>query len=217
MTSRLLVTLVVLPYLIGGYLTTSHLSANTSYTTQNSSVLSNRLHNAEVEIDMLKKSIESQEDSRATLERDVRQLMKATKESSKETSQDALKRAQAVEKQLEKLVQDMKEIKSHSNDLTKMVNDFSKSLTTLEDKFDSQAKTIQSLEKAMRSLTMALKGSTMSSSDKTSVYIVKSGDSLEKIAKAHKMTVQSLKEINNLTSNTIRQGQELKVVSPQDS
>ena len=42
-------------------------------------------------------------------------------------------------------------------------------------------------------------------------YIVKSGDSLYKIAGEHNMTVQELKELNNLTENNIRVGQRLAV------
>ncbi|WP_390298075.1 LysM peptidoglycan-binding domain-containing protein [Gracilimonas halophila] len=42
-------------------------------------------------------------------------------------------------------------------------------------------------------------------------YIVKSGDSLYKIAGEHNMTVQELKDLNNLTENNIRVGQRLAV------
>ncbi len=44
-------------------------------------------------------------------------------------------------------------------------------------------------------------------------YVVKSGDSLYKIAQEHDMTVDELKSLNNLTSNIIRVGQQLTVRS----
>ncbi|MDZ7681348.1 MAG: LysM peptidoglycan-binding domain-containing protein [Fodinibius sp.] len=44
-------------------------------------------------------------------------------------------------------------------------------------------------------------------------YVVKSGDSLYKIAQTHGMTVNELKELNDLSSNTIRVGQRLTVHS----
>ncbi|MEX0722999.1 MAG: LysM peptidoglycan-binding domain-containing protein [Gracilimonas sp.] len=42
-------------------------------------------------------------------------------------------------------------------------------------------------------------------------YIVKSGDSLYRIAGEHNMTVQELRELNNLTSDNLRIGQQLAV------
>ncbi len=44
-------------------------------------------------------------------------------------------------------------------------------------------------------------------------YIVKSGDTLYKIAALYDMTVNELKALNNLTSNTLKVGQKLKVIS----
>jgi LysM repeat protein len=46
---------------------------------------------------------------------------------------------------------------------------------------------------------------------KNTYYTVKSGDSLFRIAQEHDMEVEELKELNNLSSNTIRVGQKLTV------
>lgn len=62
--------------------------------------------------------------------------------------------------------------------------------------------------------------STVSTSDRsaaTSVYVVKSGDVLGKIAERHGCTVAQIKAWNNLSSNNIRVGQKLKVKAPGNS
>lgn len=48
-------------------------------------------------------------------------------------------------------------------------------------------------------------------------YVVKSGDSLYRIAQQHNMTVDELKKLNDLTSNNIRVGQRLTVRGNSDS
>ena len=60
----------------------------------------------------------------------------------------------------------------------------------------------------MRAITMAMGGKSAGSA---STYIVKNGDSLEKIAKAYGMSIGELKELNQLKSSTIHPGQELHV------
>lgn len=52
-----------------------------------------------------------------------------------------------------------------------------------------------------------------SSSTPNTYYLVKSGDSLYKIAQENDMTVQELKDLNNLSSNNLRIGQRLAVKS----
>lgn len=52
-----------------------------------------------------------------------------------------------------------------------------------------------------------------SSGTPNTYYLVKSGDSLYKIAQENDMTVQELKDLNNLTSNNLRIGQRLAVKS----
>ncbi|CAM3066373.1 LysM peptidoglycan-binding domain-containing protein [Sporolactobacillus spathodeae] len=53
--------------------------------------------------------------------------------------------------------------------------------------------------------------STVSSNSSGAIYKVKSGDSLWKIARTHRTTVQSIKSLNSLTSDRIYVGQQLKL------
>lgn len=49
--------------------------------------------------------------------------------------------------------------------------------------------------------------------DNTGIYVVKSGDSLYKIAQKYNTTVDELKRLNNLTSNSLTIGQQLRIPS----
>ena len=53
--------------------------------------------------------------------------------------------------------------------------------------------------------------------DNESYYIVKSGDTLYKIAGMYNMTVNELKALNNLTSNNLSIGQKLRVIDDNES
>ena len=53
--------------------------------------------------------------------------------------------------------------------------------------------------------------STVSHSAKTSIYTVKSGDTLSRIAKAHGITLKALKAANNLEGDRIVVGAKLKI------
>jgi len=57
----------------------------------------------------------------------------------------------------------------------------------------------------------ASSGSSATSTSDTGTYKVKSGDTLSKIAAAHKTTVKELQRLNNLTTTQIRVGQVLKL------
>ncbi|MEX1117906.1 MAG: LysM peptidoglycan-binding domain-containing protein [Terrimicrobiaceae bacterium] len=52
--------------------------------------------------------------------------------------------------------------------------------------------------------------------DPSGTYVVKKGDALIKIARAHKITVDQLKTANGLTSNLIRIGDELRIPSVEE-
>ena len=51
----------------------------------------------------------------------------------------------------------------------------------------------------------------MGVSSSSQTYVVKSGDSLTKIAKAHGTTVKAIQAENNLVTTSIKAGQKLKI------
>ena len=172
-----------------------------------------RLRNCEVELEMLKNSISTQEQAREALEKEVSSLLKATRESLKDTKEGTAHKQGQMDKALDKLSQDCKQLKTHSNELSATLNELSQSIAVIKETTKQQGQAIKELEQAMRALTMAMGGgkNAPKSSTKGATYTVKNGDSLEKIARAHGMTISEIKELNDLKQSTIRPGQELRV------
>ena len=54
---------------------------------------------------------------------------------------------------------------------------------------------------------------TATNARKPKVYVVKAGDTVEKIAKMHRTSVEAIKTENNLKNHLLRPGQELRVSS----
>lgn len=176
--------------------------------------LSHRLQTCETEVEMLKNSISTQEQAREALEKEVSGLLKATRESLADTRQGTSQRQKTFDATLEKLTQDLKQLKSHSNELSSTLNDLAKTVQGIKESERAQGQAIKELEQAMRALTLAMGGKPsgkQSADEKTISYTVKNGDSLEKIARAHGMTISEVKELNSLKNDTIRAGQELLV------
>lgn len=163
-------------------------------------------------MEMLKNSISTQEQSREALEKEVSGLLRATRDSLTESRDRSSQQSKSIEGTLEKLTTDLKQLKTHSNELSSTVNELSKTLQNMKESAQQQGQAIRELEQAMRSITLAM-GGKGTTNGKATTYAVKSGDSLEKIARAHGMTLNEIKELNSLKSTTIRPGQELQVRS----
>lgn len=127
------------------------------------------------------------------------------------------------------LVGDMRLLKTHSNETVVILNQYKQKIGEIEKIIDLQNQDIEHLQAAMRSLMEAMQGSSPNAaknsfpSSKTSLpkiettdfsnadrtYKVKSGDSLEKIARSHQTTIQAIKEANGLTTDRIVVGKTL--------
>jgi chromosome segregation ATPase len=180
----------------------------------NANALSHRLSACEAEMAMLKNSIATQEESRDALEKEMTQMLKGAKEAVRDASEQSSTRQKNFDKTLEKLTSDLKQLKAHCNELSSIVNDLSKTMSRVKDDSAEQSLVIKELEQAMRGLTLALGGKNPGKGDLSgAVHVVRSGDSLEKIARQYGMSISELKDLNALKSSTIRPGQELLVRS----
>ena len=120
----------------------------------------------------------------------------------------------SLQSQRENINADIHQLKRNVNDLGTTVGQYKTKLQDVEKVFSS---TQQSNEKNINNLKVALesmmalvkhKGNSFTSSK---LYTVRSGDSLERIARKNNTTVEKLKEVNKLTSDLIITGDELRI------
>ena len=107
------------------------------------------------------------------------------------------KRASSLEKSQQGGLKDIEQLASHANETTAALSQFKSRLQEIEQNLSSLAK----LKGNIESIARNLKGNT---------HRVGPGDSLEKIAKIHKTSVERIKKLNGLDSDLIVVGQELK-------
>lgn len=115
------------------------------------------------------------------------------------------------------LVSDLRQLKSHANDSSSTTSSLNHKIEAIEKVLETQNHNLENLQAAMRSLMSALEvkhevTSTLSSDEsKYKAYRIQAGDSLEKIAKIHKTSVKAIKELNDLNSDRIIVGQNIKI------
>jgi len=111
-------------------------------------------------------------------------------------------RIQNLEKLTGQIRKDLESLSSHAGQTTKSLTQYRNQINAL----DKRLKDIAELKGTLDSISKAINAP---ASSKT--YKVRSGDSLEKIARKHHTTIGALKQANGLTSNTILIGQELRI------
>ena len=120
------------------------------------------------------------------------------------------KKIAELEKAQNKIISDLRELSSHANQTTSSLRQYAEKIHACEyQTADMQERLgeIIKLKSTLSSITKAMGNS--SSSKKT--HKVRSGDSLEKIARSHNTTIEEIKKLNGLTQDMILIDQELKV------
>ncbi len=171
-----------------------------------SEVMNGLMYKASVhdaEINLLKQNIENQNIALESVHQELQSLMQAVSHSSSDAQVTKL------QKGLSSAVHDIKKLKDTVNELVEKINAIQKN-KAYDALIERQGKQIDELEKAFRTLALAMEKEVTSSSGAV-VYIVKPGDSLDRIAREKNSTVQAIKEANSLKGSTIHPGQELKI------
>lgn len=174
------------------------------------------ISNREVEMQMLAERVNNQE---ATID-SLRLQSSTTAQASKEQMKSGLTAIEVKTASLESankmLVADINQMKTHANETAAALIQYQQHIGELEKVIAFQNQNIDNLQLALRSMMDAMQVkesvSTSETTDGSSKkYRIKSGDSLEKIARAHNTSVRAIKELNRLTDDKIVVGRVLQL------
>lgn len=103
------------------------------------------------------------------------------------------------------------QISSHANQLSQSLTDCHEKIANLEKIVEHQQALLAEVGHLKGSLSTVIHSLQKEAASVEIRHKVKSGDSLEKIARMHKVSINALKEENNLSSDKIVVGQELRI------
>lgn len=165
--------------------------------------------NQQVEMRVFGEHLETLDISLDTIREELKQLKQQQKDKIASSSQDMDVKLGTLDISTKGIVSDLKSLKAQINDTTTALGQFKGRLAALEKVIEGQNTNIDALQAALSSLTDVLQGK--EGGKATKVYVVKSGDALEKIARANQMSIDEIKELNGLTNTKIIIGQKLQV------
>ncbi len=161
------------------------------------------LKSTQVELNLLDERVKKEASSPSSL------LKPASKAYGSNSQVAQLERRIAnLEQLVERTNNDLRNLSSHTNQVLAKLNSIEQEVTSHEKRLDEVVK----LKGTLTSISHAIgqnSSSAPTSSNKT--YKVKAGDSLERIARNHKTSIASLKNLNNLKNDKIVVGQELRI------
>lgn len=155
------------------------------------------LNTYEIEHHVLEGKLIDQEQTISALKGQVAELKSGKLESFLQELQNLEKKLQQLSKKQEKIVSDIRQLSSHANDTTTALSQYKDKIAQFEKSIASQTAQIKELVKLKEGVTK------LTQWENPKTYSVKPGDSLEKIARENKTTVEELKKLNQMTTDLI--------------
>lgn len=156
--------------------------------------LKHALNATEVELQLLEEKLEAHGDSKVG---HIAEEMKYLE-----------RKVSSLEKTMEKSIADLRSLSTHANQTVASLSQYREKIEELDRRMEEVSK----IKNTLSSLSKVMGGQ---GGDHKS-YKVRAGDSLEKIARRHRISVDMLKKLNHLENDRIVIGQELKVPNDQE-
>lgn len=145
--------------------------------------LKHALHGAEVEIHLLEEKLETPPSKTSELN---------------ETLLSLQRKIAILERNQDKLAGDIRSLSNHAHQTTASLSQYREQIQELDIRFED----LNKIKNTLSSISKSMGGS-------KTTYRVKPNDSLEKIAREYQVSIKALKQLNNLTNDTIKVDQEL--------
>jgi LysM repeat protein len=183
--------------------------------------LKHEVYNHENEIRMFEDRLQNQETTLEHLQQQVTGHYQTQSESLKANQIHLEGRMDSLDMTIKSLITDTRQLRNQTNDYVQALSQYKQKMSEMEILIETQNQHMQHLETALHSImeilqareaaekAIAAKQAEIPMTYKT--YKVQSGDTLEKIARTHKISVQSLREYNQLVNDKIRVGQTLSI------
>lgn len=176
--------------------------------------IKHQLSNHESEIRMMEEKLNNQEEMLETLRESIHDNGQLHKDLLKDSQTSFTTKIDLLDSITKSLVTDLNVLKTHANDSAAVLEQHKLKIKEIEKVLEVQKNQLNFLEEAMRSLMDLMQVKESIGVDKTEgskIYRVQAGDTLEKIARSQKTTIQALRDKNNLTNDKIRVGQKLTI------
>jgi len=158
--------------------------------------LKHDLNTCEIEYHVLEGKLTDQEQMLASLRKQINELKVNNLDSFPQKLQVFEKSLQQFAKKQDKIISDIRQLSSHANDTTIALSQYKDKMAQFEKVIASQNQQVNEFVKLKENIAKLTQL-------ETKMYVVKSGDSLEKIAREHGTSVEELKKINHMSSDLI--------------
>lgn len=180
--------------------------------------LRHELNNHETEIRMFEDKISNQEVIIESLREQSLLTTKTAQDTTKGNMANLEMRINSLDTAQKAFVADMKELKNYTNQLLTNYQISQKKIDQLEKLLETESRNMENLQAALKSMMTLFEMKNdlfvtdeTKTDEKSKFYRVQPGDSLDKIAKLHKTTIKAIKELNELNSDRIIVGQNIKI------